>query len=84
MGKVSAFYPYIETSIPFLFQPVAFCQGVNSKRNHLVCANWHRHLQASIQLYVQVLSPMPDGQRRIKAGPVTGIGDKTRWTKPPR
>ena len=26
---------------------------------------------------------MPDGQHRIKAGPVTGIGDKTRWTKPP-
>jgi hypothetical protein len=26
---------------------------------------------------------MPDGERRSKVDPITGIGDKTRWTKPP-
>jgi hypothetical protein len=28
------------------------------------------------------LSPMPDWERRSKPDPITGIGDKTRWTKP--
>ena len=27
-------------------------------------------------------SPMPDWERRSKPDPITGIGDKTRWTKP--